>query len=105
MALDIERLLAEEAKERQRLAAAATNAKLGRGETLPQKIAGASRGEARVQAAAIVGTNRQYVAQANLFARRVLMALLEDHNMTEEGAADLCGRIAEDIAGAPAESH
>lgn len=44
-------------------------------------------------------------AQANLFARRVLMALLEDHNMTEEGAADLCGRIAEDIAGAPAESH
>ena len=46
-----------------------------------------------------------YEEQANLFARRVLMALLEDHNMTEEGAADLCGRIAEDIAGAPAESH
>lgn len=44
-------------------------------------------------------------AQANLFARRVLMALLEDHNMTEEGAADLCGRIAEGIAGEPAGLH
>lgn len=68
VALDIERLLAEEAKERQRLAAAATNAKLGRGETLPQKNAGASRGEARVQAAAIVGTNRQYVSDAKRIA-------------------------------------
>ena len=44
-------------------------------------------------------------AQANLFARRVLIALLEDHNMTEEGAAGLCGRIAEDMAGAPVEDH
>ncbi len=47
-----------------------TNAKLGRGETLPQKIAGASRGEARVQAAAIVGTNRQYVSDAKRIAER-----------------------------------
>jgi len=69
VALDIERLLAEEAKERQRRAAAETNAKLGRGETLPQKIAGASRGEARVQAAAIVGTNRQYVSDAKRIAK------------------------------------
>jgi len=46
-----------------------------------------------------------YEAQANLFARRVLIALLEDHDISEQGAADLCGRIAEDIAGAPAESH
>ena len=44
-------------------------------------------------------------AQANLFARRVLIALLENHDISEQGAADLCGRIAEDMAGAPVESH
>ena len=44
-------------------------------------------------------------AQANLFARRLLGALLENHEITEQGAADLCGRIAEDMAGAPVEYH
>ena len=44
-------------------------------------------------------------AQANLFARRLLGALLENHEISEQGAADLCGRIAEDMAGAPVESH
>ena len=44
-------------------------------------------------------------AQATLFARRLLGALLENHEISEQGAADLCGRIAQDIAGAPAESH
>src|SRR5690606_8109496 len=38
-------------------------------ETLPQKIAEASRGEARVQAATIVGTNRQYVSDAKRIAK------------------------------------
>lgn len=46
-----------------------------------------------------------YEAQANLFARRVLIALLEDHGISEQGAAALCGRIAQDMAGAPAEAH
>jgi len=46
-----------------------------------------------------------YEAQANLFARRVLIALLENHDISEQGAAALCGRIAQDIAGAPAEVH
>ena len=46
-----------------------------------------------------------YEEQANLFARRVLIALLEDHDISEQGAAALCGRIAQDIAGAPAEVH
>ena len=46
-----------------------------------------------------------YEAQANLFARRVLIALLENHDISEQGAADLCGRIAQDMAGAPAEAH
>jgi len=44
-------------------------------------------------------------AQANLFARRVLIALLEDHDISEQGAADLCGRIAQDMAGVPTEAH
>ena len=46
-----------------------------------------------------------YEAQANLFARRVLIALLEDHDISEQGAAALCGRIAQDMAGAPTEAH
>ena len=46
-----------------------------------------------------------YEAQANLFARRVLIALLEDHDISEQGAADLCGRIAQDMAGVPTEAH
>ena len=46
-----------------------------------------------------------YEEQANLFARRVLIALLENHDISEQGAAALCGRIAQDIAGAPAEVH
>jgi len=69
VALDIERLLAEEAKERQRRAAAETNAKLGRGETLTEKIPEASRGESRAQAAAIVGTNARYVSDAKRIAK------------------------------------
>jgi len=31
--------------------------------------------------------------------------LLENHDISEQGAAALCGRIAQDIAGAPAEVH
>jgi len=46
-----------------------------------------------------------YEEQANLFARRVLIALLEDHDISEQGAADLCGRIAQDMAGVPTEAH
>ena len=46
-----------------------------------------------------------YEEQTNLFARRVLIALLENHDISEQGAAALCGRIAQDIAGAPAEVH
>ena len=46
-----------------------------------------------------------YEAQANLFARRVLIALLENHDISEQGAAALCGRIAQDMAGAPTEAH
>ena len=46
-----------------------------------------------------------YEEQANLFARRVLIALLEDHDISEQGAADLCGRIARDMAGVPTEAH
>ncbi len=44
-------------------------------------------------------------AQANLFARRLLGALLENHEITEQGAAALCGRIAQDMAGVPTEAH
>ena len=46
-----------------------------------------------------------YEEQANLFARRVLIALLEDHDISEQGAADLCGRIAQDMTTAPARAH
>jgi len=46
-----------------------------------------------------------YEEQANLFARRVLIVLLEDHDISEQGAADLCGRIAQDMAGVPTEAH
>ena len=46
-----------------------------------------------------------YEAQANLFARRVLIVLLEDHDISEQGAADLCGRIAQDMADVPTEVH
>ena len=46
-----------------------------------------------------------YEAQANLFARRVLIALLVDHDISEQGAADLCGRIAQDMADVPTEVH
>lgn len=62
VALEVERLLAVEAKERQREAAERTNA-MRVGEAVTQIIAEAS-GEAREQAAQIVGTNRQYISDA-----------------------------------------
>jgi N6-adenosine-specific RNA methylase IME4 len=59
VALDIEKYLAEEAKQRQ----LATLKRGGTGPD-PQIFADREMGEAREQAAAIVGTNRQYVSDA-----------------------------------------
>lgn len=65
VAVDMLPMLEEEAKERQRQAAAQTNEKLGRSaDTLVEKIPEASEGRARDKAAEIAGTNPRYVSDA-----------------------------------------
>jgi N6-adenosine-specific RNA methylase IME4 len=74
IAVDILPMLEEEAKERQQLHG---NTAPGRQSTLPQKFAEVNGGEAREQAAALLGTNRQYVSDIKVI-KSAAPELVED---------------------------
>ena len=91
IALEVERLLAEEAKERQRsLAGTRPNTSPNLPELIPEGLEGKAtsppvvRGEAREQAAAITGTNGRYISDAKRLAAEApeLLAKVRAGEMT-----------------------